>query len=152
MSDRLKILLCSHNPLKRELGAPKVLIEIGEELRKINWQVEYVTVRDLGMEHTTGLANQRLFADRLRGYLQRHASEFDVADYEHEYLPYPRADFSERTLMVTRSVLLIHHFERIRFRGPPGFPQWIRGLVRSRSRRAIQNARIANGTRTLKRI
>ena len=34
---------------------------------------------------------------RLREYLRRHASEFDVVEYEHHQLPFPRSDFPGRS-------------------------------------------------------
>ena len=42
MSDKLKLLICSPFELKREMGAPKVLIEVAAELKKLDWDVDLV--------------------------------------------------------------------------------------------------------------
>jgi len=46
----------------------------------------------------------------LRDHLRAHAHRYDVVEYEHDRLPFPRSDLPPDTLLVARSVLLIHHF------------------------------------------
>src|SRR5258708_39452032 len=46
--------------------------------------------------------------------MHTYVSAYDVADYNQITLPYSRTQFSASTLMVARSVLLVHHFDRIR--------------------------------------
>jgi glycosyltransferase involved in cell wall biosynthesis len=55
----------------------------------------------------------RYFATALHRFLQLNAAAYDVVDYDHVYLPYPRGRFSGSTLMVARAVLLVYHFDRI---------------------------------------
>jgi glycosyltransferase involved in cell wall biosynthesis len=57
------------------------------------------------------------YQERLRRFLQRVSPDYDVIEYEHWCLPFPREEFCASTLMVARSVLL-HLYEGIQF---PGF-------------------------------
>lgn len=49
------------------------------------------------------------YKDHLRLFLQHFSRDFDVVEYDHVYLPFPRTEFSPHTLMVARSVLLGLH-------------------------------------------
>jgi glycosyltransferase involved in cell wall biosynthesis len=60
----------------------------------------------------------------LRRYLKAHASNYDVVEYDHGMLPFPRTDFPGRPLFVARSVLLRSHLPHVRpemWRGLPAF-------------------------------
>ena len=50
------------------------------------------------------------FPPVLRDFLRRSAADYDVVEYDHTYLPYPRSDFPRGPLFVARCVLLHHHF------------------------------------------
>ena len=63
------------------------------------------------------LASDGPYQERLRRFLQRVSPNYDVIEYEHWCLPFPREEFCASTLMVARSVLL-HLYEGIQF---PGF-------------------------------
>ncbi len=103
----MKILFCSHVTLSRELGAPRVVLELADALRPLGWECEVVGPQDLPA--APGLA----YARALREYLHRRAGEFDVVDYDYQYLPFPRREFAAGTLLVARSVLLIHYLRTV---------------------------------------
>ncbi len=93
----------------------------------------------------------RPFARALREYLIRRADEFDVVEYDHQDLPFPRADFPARTLFVARSVLLVHFMETLQppelLRVHQRLKAW---LTRSRARaRPLHRARVGDARATV---
>ena len=133
----MKLLICTPYPLRREFGAPKIVIELAEELRLLGWECVLE-----GREETERLAGSGPhldYAEALRRRLRAGAHEYDVVEYDHQYLPFLRAEFPARTLMVARSSLLAHHFLRIRI------PPMGRGL--SRLREEVARLRDAPGRR-----
>jgi glycosyltransferase involved in cell wall biosynthesis len=126
----LRILFCSQTSLSRERGGSKVVIELAEEMRRLGWTCELVSPDDLA-------------PDTLHSYLRGHAGAFDVVDYDHNHLPYPRTSFPQRCLFVARSVLLAHHFARIPVPPPPGLKSGLRSLLLQRREDAQRRIRIA---------
>lgn len=61
--------------------------------------------------------------------MHEHAVEYDIVDYDHNWLPYPRSEFPNNTLFVARSVLLAHHFESIKIPPSRKLKSKIRSLV-----------------------
>jgi glycosyltransferase involved in cell wall biosynthesis len=115
----MRILLISVAPLRKELGASKVLIELAEELERLDWHCQLSSIPELlGRNATEGDFQG---AEALRSYLHKHASDYDVVDYGLGYLPFPRTEFAANTLFVERSVLLIHHFDDIKL---PTYRTW----------------------------
>ena len=147
----MKILFCSHNPLSRELGAPRVILELADALRPLGWTCELASPADVGLVPGQRSLDGRPFARALREYLQRRAGEFDVVDYDHQYLPFPRGEFTARTLFVARSVLLVHFMQRLQ---PPEllrFHQRVKSwLTRAAPRaRRLQEARTGDARATV---
>jgi glycosyltransferase involved in cell wall biosynthesis len=141
----MRILFCSQTNLSRELGASKVLIELAEEMEQLGWKCELISPSDLfpGVQPQHGE-----YPERLRQYLQRRAGEFDVVDYDHNHLPFPRDEFSPQTLFVARSVLLAHHFEQIAIPSRKSLKDKIRLLIYSRhdSARSLEERARAHRT------
>ena len=145
----MRILMCSPNPLVRELGAPKVSIELAEALREIGVECEVVGPGDYGAAAAQDRAARADRWSRLRAYLQANASRFDVVEYDHEELPFPRADFDPRPLMVARCVLLVHRL------ATPVPRRWdartLAGAVlHGWARRRLHDARVRSANRTLR--
>jgi len=111
----MKLLICTPYPLRRELGAPKIVIELVEELRALGWECT-LTGRD-----EVEKAGEP-YHESLRRHLIAQALRYNVVEYDHQYLPFPRSFFPLRTLLVARSSLLAHHFRHIRI--PPMARGW----------------------------
>ena len=142
----MKILFCSDVPLVPTLGAPRVLIDLAGVMRMLGWTCDLIGPDDV---LRSGEGGETDFAGRLAGLLRRRARDYDVVDYGHEYLPYPRNTFPPEPLFVARSVLLVHHFERVAIPLPKQLRRRIGALVRGRSQRRNLNAHLAAANRTL---
>lgn len=149
----MRILFCTPTPLSKALGGPKVVMELAEGMRQLGWDCELRGRFDLGDTAEQTAISDKNYAYNLHRFLQTHAGEYDVVDYDHNYLPYPRADFAPQTLFVARSVLLAHHFNVISVPRSRGWQSGIRHLFcgrrerRSRINRAhrtIQEADLVN--------
>ena len=111
--------MVSPNPLDPTLGASKVTMELSTALNALDG----VQCNLYGPE---AVGTMRRFSSRgwaevnaaTRAFVRDRAEHYDVVDIDHEHLPFPRSDFSRRPLLVARSVLLVHHLERIRFPQP----------------------------------
>jgi glycosyltransferase involved in cell wall biosynthesis len=135
----LKLLICCPISLDRYLGAARVSIQVAQAMSASGWEVTLLDdgavtdrLRDLG------LATDGPYQDRLCRFLQRGSPNYDVIEYEHWCLPFPREEFCASTLMVARSVLL-HLYEGIQF---PGFRR-LRDRVKrwvNRGQKAAWNA------------
>ena len=119
MTRPLRILFCSPTPVDARLGASKVYIEVAAALQRHGCETTVVGPAETG--DTPG---------RLRDYLRATAAGYDVVEYEHYALPFPRADFPPAVLLVARSVLLVHIMAASRI---PPLP-----TVRGRVGRAIK--------------
>lgn len=121
----MRILFCSQTHLSKELGAAKVVIELAEEMEQLGWDCTLMSRHDVA-PNSNGNSDK---PGSLRRYFIEHASGYDVVDYDHHHLPFPRHDFPQRTLFVARSVLLWHHFRNISLPQENHFKGRIRSLV-----------------------
>ena len=152
----MKILFCSHNPLSKERGAPKVIIELAEAMNKNGHDCELLYIKDICPDQTINYDNLshkekiRLFSEALKNHLVKNAHKYDVVDYDHIYLPYPRDLFPRQTLFVARSVLLSHHFTKIKIpihntlRGIAGY------ILKGFSRKMLKTWEANRGTTTFR--
>jgi glycosyltransferase involved in cell wall biosynthesis len=127
---RMRILFCSQTHLTPELGASKVLIELAEEMELLGWECTLVSPYDVAPT----LSNTHDYPEHLRQYLLQHAIDYDVVDYDHHHLPFPRSEFPNRTLFVARSVLLWRHFLKISLPLERNLKSRLRSLVNARTR------------------
>lgn len=134
-----RILFCSPVQHSKELGGSKVVLELAEEMRKIGWDCRILCPADISEPNDKNALKS--FPENLRRHLKRHAAGYAVVDYDHGYLPYLRSEFSPRTLMVARSVLLAHHLEDIPLPEPAGMraaaASLLKGAARQRRRREM---------------
>ena len=121
----MRILFCSQTHLTKELGASKVVIELAEEMEQLGWRCTLVSRDDVGLS-SNGNSD---YPSNLRRYLIEHAGKYDVVDYDHHHLPFPRHEFAKQTLFVARSVLLWHHFRNISLPRENSFKSRLRSLV-----------------------
>jgi len=118
-----------HTHWTRDLGAPRVQLELAEELRALGHQVEKFSYEDAFPRHAVPrrrpgglaarlrayLATNLSFAEKAAAHVRTHASRFDVIDANQTDLPYPKRRLGFSGLLVARSVGLIpsyHEFER----------------------------------------
>lgn len=145
----MNILFCTPAPLTKELGAPKVVMELAEGMRALGWDCELRGRFDLGGDSRRASLSDEAYIKRLHQFLKKHAGEFDVIDYDHNFLPYPRMDFSPRTLFVARSVLLAHHFANISIPASRNWKSRLRCLASGTAERRARNKRIQRAHRTV---
>jgi glycosyltransferase involved in cell wall biosynthesis len=103
----MRILFVSAAPLDPRLGGAKPFIELAGEFEKLGWQVELLSLAER-VRSDRARTLRRARAGFLRDRLASSRSRYDVVDFDHEYLPFPRRLFSPDTLLVARSVLLCH--------------------------------------------
>jgi glycosyltransferase involved in cell wall biosynthesis len=142
----MKILFCSRTHLSKELGASKVLVELAEEMEQLGWQCTLVSPHDI----EANLNGNQDYCVHLRRYLIDHAEEYDVVEYDHGHLPYPRSDFAAKTLFVARSVLLGHHFKKISIPQDRSIKGWVRSLLFERNESARSRLRTERAEVTVK--
>ena len=139
----MRILFCTPAPLMKSLGAAKVVVELAEEMQELGWDCDLVSIRDLADQRRLSMS------ESLRHHLLEHAANYDVVDYDHEYLPYPRSEFSPQPLFVARSVLLVHHLETIRIPEPTGIKAVAGKFLHGRTRQFKRQAMIQNAQATV---
>lgn len=102
----MKILLCCPCPPIREFGIGKHVLELAESLRAEGCICDVVSPNQVKAAFP---AFSDDYSRSLRAYLLIYAKNYDVVDYDHTHLPFPRSEFAAQTLFVARSFLLRHH-------------------------------------------
>jgi glycosyltransferase involved in cell wall biosynthesis len=126
-----------------------VLIELAEAMRDRGALVDLVQPSDYGAAPAQHRRERIELSEKLRQFLRALDSVYDVIEYDHEQLPFARSDFDPRALLVARSVLLVHHLERITF-PQPHTPRAIAGrLLLGWRRNRFRDWRIERATRTI---
>ncbi len=138
-----RILFCTPASLTKRLGAAKVVLELAEEMQRLGWECHLVSLQELAA--ASGLSAW----ESLRGFLINHAHEYDVVDYDHEFLPYPRSEFCRQTLFAARSVLLAHHLETIPLPTGHGLKARAGEIVKGSHRQKERQDRICRAQATL---
>jgi glycosyltransferase involved in cell wall biosynthesis len=148
----MKLLLCSAAPLDRRLGYSKTLIEIGEAMERLGWRCRLAADDEIcpDIRRYSPARGSLEFSFALARFLRAHGAEFDVVDYDHAALPFDRASFPASTLLVARSVLLNHHFERIRIPGFGGIKSLVGLAVKGPFRYGYMKMNVWRSTRTMR--
>lgn len=107
----MRILFYTPFPPRKEAGACKVVMELAEEMELLGWECTVVGPPQVAAALPSSMQNLPP-SERLRHYLLKNAQNYDVIDYEHPHLPFPRSDFSPAPLFVARSVMLLHHLKQ----------------------------------------
>ncbi len=92
----MKILFCSHLPLTKSQGATKVLVELAEAMQGLGWECSLLDRSDLFPSDMPQETVRSQYPLRLKAHLQQYAGEYDMVDYDHEYLPFSRQEFPRR--------------------------------------------------------
>jgi glycosyltransferase involved in cell wall biosynthesis len=128
-----RILFCSPVPLDLGIGMGKHWLELADSFRELGWEA-----RAVGPDEIAGgpiRATQETFSPVLRDFLRHTAVGYDVIEYDHAYLPYPRSDFPPGPLFVARCMLLHHHFLTTPLPPAPGVQSWLRHALNAPRRR-----------------
>jgi glycosyltransferase involved in cell wall biosynthesis len=146
-----RILFCNSLPITKELGGSKVTTELAEAMREIGVDCTLIGSNDLGSDNIseTRRGYRIGYANALRDYLNRHAAEYDVVDYDHSFLPFPREEFPQSTLFVARSVLLAYHFEEIPIPHSDRLKSRVRRLIYGRRDQSESQERTQRAHRTM---
>ncbi|VTU00934.1 group 1 glycosyl transferase : Slr1066 protein OS=Synechocystis sp. (strain PCC 6803 / Kazusa) GN=slr1066 PE=4 SV=1: Glycos_transf_1 [Gemmataceae bacterium] len=139
----MRILLCCPVAVDPKYGAAKVYIEVAAAFQRLGWDATLV-----GPEQVGAPPHTREYQVALREYLRARAAGFDVVEYEHDKLPFPRASLPAGPLFVARSVLLIHNVLAARIPLRPGVRAWVGHLLYGRSRRRALERIVADATVT----
>jgi glycosyltransferase involved in cell wall biosynthesis len=111
---QLRILLVMHMPWDRNLGGPRVQIELADEFLARGHSVEKFDFFDAFPEGRGKLASTlapRAFCARARDYIRSNSARFDVVDAHHGNLPFGKQELGFDGLLVARSGGL-HFFYR----------------------------------------
>lgn len=120
---RLRILMVIHTAWSRNLGGPRVQLELSEELRVLGHDVSKFSLEDafgdlfrpprsrIGRWMHRAMLPNLDFARKVRCFIRRNAASFDVIDANQTDLPYSKAELSFEGLLVARSVGLIPAYE-----------------------------------------
>lgn len=130
----MRILFVTAPPLECSLGGAKPFIELAAEFKRLGWHVDLLSLLEQVPGHASRLRRAR--AEYLRDLLVSRGSDYDVVDFDHEYLPYAREEFPPDTLLVARSVLLCHQVAARSFPHPWSGRRLAGVLLKGRSRRA----------------
>jgi glycosyltransferase involved in cell wall biosynthesis len=143
----MRILFVAAPPLDRAFGGAKPFIELAEEFRQRGWGVEGVSLAQEVPGDSARMRGPR--AEYLRRLLVARGAEFDVIDFDHEFLPYARTEFSGNTLLVARSVLLCQQVAATSFPRPRSLRKTAGGLLLGRRRRANVNEMLRFASRSV---
>jgi len=108
-------------------------LELADSFRGLGWKAAVI-----GPDEITGGPTRvtvETFPPLLRDFLRRTAVDYDVVEYDHIYLPYPRSEFPSGPLFVARCMLLYHHFLTTPLPPAPGLQSWLRHTLNARRRR-----------------
>lgn len=104
----MRILFCCPIPPDRRLGMSKHWLELADSFRGLGWAADVVGPDEIAAG-PDGVRSPG-FPAALRDFLRRGAAGYDVVEYDHTFLPFPRSDFPAGPLFVARCMLLGHHF------------------------------------------
>jgi len=135
-----------HTRWTRNLGGPRVQLELAEEMRTLGHEVEKLSYEDAFPDVSKTAAPRRLpgrlgtavalarsnrsFAARARDWVRARPGRFDVIDANQTDLPFPKRDLGFSGLLVARSVGLIPTYEAFdreaarRWPEPPSLRAW----------------------------
>lgn len=103
-----------HAPWTRDLGMPRVSVEVAEEFERQGLTVDKFDIDDAFPRHTylNTIFAMPLFARRARQFVRQHGRKYDVIQAEQGNLPYSKQDLRFSGLLVARSNGLAHFYEQ----------------------------------------
>lgn len=133
------------------MGISRVLIEIQKELVAQGNECDLIGPLEIGchLNYCTSKDYIDHYSQLLKEYIQRNSKSYDVIDVDHEFLPFPRTDFSHTVLLVARTVLLVHHLDQVKFPIKKTFRSLVGLIFKSFARKKEKNFRITSANKTL---
>ena len=113
-NERLRVLMILHMPWTRDLGAPRVSVEVAEEFERQGLTVDKYDINDAMGRRTylNTIFAMPLFARHARRYVRRNGHKYDVIQAEQGNLPYTKQELGFEGLLVARSNGLVHFHEQ----------------------------------------
>lgn len=108
-----------HMPWNRNLGGPRVQLELADEFQAMGHQVEkfdYLDAFPDAKSSPLALLTRPSFAVKAKAFVQANAHRFDIIDAHQGNLPYSKQELGVNGLLVARSVGLYdfcQEFERL---------------------------------------
>lgn len=113
----LKMLLILHMPWSRDMGGPRVSVELADEFRALGVEVDKYDINDAFPKHTklSSYFEYALFAKRAMAFVKRHGHKYDVIQAEQGNLPCSKKGLRFKGVLVAHSSGLVHlHEQRAR--------------------------------------
>ena len=120
------------------LGMGKHYLELADSFRGLGWEAHAVGPDEIAGGPTR--VTLETFPSVLRDFLRRTAAGYDVVEYDHAYLPFPRSDFPPGPLFVARCMLLHHHFLTTPVPPVPRLRSWLGHALRRPAEEAAGGA------------
>jgi glycosyltransferase involved in cell wall biosynthesis len=129
----------------------KAILEVASHLGDLGWTCRLASDQEIfpGFRGHGSARAMFSFADATRRFVERHAHDFDVVEYDQFFLPFPRSDFSPSTLLVARSALLHHHFTRVKIPRAPGLRALAGAIVKGPVRAGFLRLHVWQSSRTM---
>jgi glycosyltransferase involved in cell wall biosynthesis len=102
----LRILMVLHMPWDRNLGGPRVQIELADEFRSHGHIVDKFDFFDAfpeGRYKISRMLAPLAFSARARDYIRRSSKRYDIVDAHHGNLPFTKGELKFDGLLVARS-------------------------------------------------
>ena len=143
-----RILFCSQVPLDPRLGMGKHWLDLAESFRGLGWEARVAGPGEIAVGATR--PSPGAFPAALRDFLRRESAGFDVVEYDHAFLPFPRSDFPTGPLFVARCMLLHHHFLTTTIPPIPGVWPGVRHALNAPRRRLRLGRIVARADATVR--
>lgn len=134
----MNILFCVPAPITSKLGRSKVYVELSQALENEGCICTVVGRNAVapGIKNVPKSKQRSFYQQALLQYINAKSGAYDVIDYGHPYLPFESSVLPQKVILVSRSVLLIHHAHLIRtpvWQGIPLIVQNTLGYLRNGS-------------------
>ncbi len=135
------------------LGFSRVLIELKKHLELKGHHVDLVGTQELciprDLNKNNDYAKHQAICEAHKKFLLENADKYDIVDYDHEFLPYDRKTFTNRSIFVSRTVLLVQHLHEIKIPQGNMFTIFLKKLITFNKRQHFIDFRIHLSNKTL---
>jgi glycosyltransferase involved in cell wall biosynthesis len=109
----LKILIVLHMPWSRDMGGPRVSVEMADEWIRMGHTVDKFDLYDAfpRWNRLLPIFNMAFFPGRAIAHVRRHGHKYDVIQADQGNLPIGKGKMNYRGLLVARSNGLAHFYE-----------------------------------------